>query len=133
MNPFYAAASQRAQRRCEYCRAPEDIFNFHFAVDHVFPIGLGGANDLDNLVLACPACNLFKSNALTGFDAVTQTDAPLFHPCLDLWTDHFHIYAQNGHIEGLTPTGRATIVRLQINHPDQVAARLLWMRLNLFP
>ena len=133
MNPFYAAVARRAGRRCEYCRAPEDIFNFHFEVDHIAPVALGGTNDADNLALACPACNLYKSNARTGFDAVTGADVPLFHPRLDLWGDHFRADVQNGHIEGVTPIGRATVARLQINHPDQVEARLLWMRLNLFP
>ncbi len=133
MKPFYAGVALRAQRRCEYCRAPEDIFNFHFEVDHVVPVALGGANDLDNFALACPACNLYKSNALTGFDADTQADAPLFHPRHDRWNDHFGLSAQNGHVEGLTPVGRATVARLRINHPDQLEARVLWIRLNLFP
>ena len=132
MNPFYAAVAARAQRRCEYCRAPEDIFNFHFEIDHIVPVALGGANILDNLALACPACNLYKSNALTGFDADTQADAPLFHPRHDIWNDHFRVRAQNGQIEGQTSTGRATIGRLQINHPDQLEARRLWRQLNLF-
>lgn len=133
MNPFYPGVALRARRRCEYCRAPEDIFNFHFEVDHIMPVALGGTNDFGNLALACPACNLFKSNFLTGFDADTQAEAPLFHPRHDLWNDHFRISAQNGQVEGLTPVGRATVTRLQINHPDQIEARLLWMQLNLFP
>ena len=83
MNPLYAAVALRAQRRCEYCRAPEDIFNFHFEIDHIVPVALGGTNDPDNLALACPACNLYKSNALTGFDAATQSDVLLFHPRRD--------------------------------------------------
>lgn len=133
MNPFYANVVRRAGRRCEYCRAPEDIFNFHFEVDHIFPAARGGTNALDNFALACPACNLFKSNFLTGFDLDTQTESPLFHPRREIWQEHFRVNLQNGHIEGVTPTGRATVSRLQMNHPDQIEARLLWMRLNLFP
>ena len=133
MSPFYARVSQRAGRRCEYCRAPEDIFNFHFELDHIFPTARGGTNDLDNLALACPACNLFKSNFLTGFDAETQTETPLFDPRRDRWHDHFRPNTKNGRLEAVTPTGRATVSRLQMNHPDQIEARLLWMRLNLFP
>ena len=133
MNPLYAAVALRAQRRCEYCRAPEDMFNFHFEIDHIIPVAPGGANGLDNMALACPACNLYKSNALVGFDTNTQADVPLFHPRRDIWNDHFHVRAQNGQVEGRTPTGRATIGRLQINHPDQLEARQLWMQLNLFP
>lgn len=30
MNPQYAAVAERALHRCEYCHAPEVIFNFAF-------------------------------------------------------------------------------------------------------
>jgi len=30
MNPHYARVAQRAGHRCEYCRAPEAVFNFPF-------------------------------------------------------------------------------------------------------
>jgi hypothetical protein len=29
-------------------------------IDHVFPVALGGTNDVGNLVTACRACNLTK-------------------------------------------------------------------------
>jgi 5-methylcytosine-specific restriction endonuclease McrA len=29
-------------------------------IDHVFPVALGGTNDIANLVTACRACNLTK-------------------------------------------------------------------------
>jgi hypothetical protein len=133
MNPFYTRVAERAERRCEYCQALEHIFNFHFEVDHIRPVAQGGTNALTNLVLACPACNLYKSNAQTGFDADTGADALLFHPRKDQWNEHFRINADTGHIQGLTPVGRATIAQLQINHPVQIEARQLWIQLALFP
>ena len=36
--------------RCRYCSAPADH------LDHVFPLALGGAPELDNLVCACRRC-----------------------------------------------------------------------------
>ena len=37
MNPRYAPVAERAGHRCEYCRAPEAIFNFPFEVEHIVP------------------------------------------------------------------------------------------------
>ncbi|MCC5618360.1 hypothetical protein LC605_25405 [Nostoc sp. CHAB 5836] len=38
MNRYYAAIAQRASHRCEYCQAPELIFNFPFEVEHIIPL-----------------------------------------------------------------------------------------------
>ena len=37
MNPQYAEVARRAGHRCEYCHAPEVIFNFPFEVEHILP------------------------------------------------------------------------------------------------
>ncbi len=37
MNPLYPFVAERAERRCEYCRAPEEVFNFAFEVEHLLP------------------------------------------------------------------------------------------------
>ena len=133
MNPYYARVPQRAFHRCEYCQAPENIFNCHFEVDHVRPVANGGTIDLANLALACPACNLYKSNAQSRFDDVSQDDVSLYHPRRDLWSEHFRLNPQTACIEGVTSQGRATVAQLQINHVVQVEARLLWIELGLFP
>lgn len=133
MNPFHAAVSKRASQKCEYCRAPENIFNSNFEVDHITPVALGGTNDHNNFALACPACNVYKSNATKGFDAEKDTEAALFHPRTDVWSEHFRADTKTGIIQGLTPIGRATVARLQINHPIQLEARLLWIQLGLYP
>jgi 5-methylcytosine-specific restriction endonuclease McrA len=64
MNPHYPEVSHRAAHRCEYCHAPEVIFNFPFEVEHVIPICHKGTDDLANLALACRS-SLTKSD-LTG-------------------------------------------------------------------
>ena len=133
MNPFYQRVAGRANKRCEYCHAPEEIFNHLFEVEHIIPVAQNGTNTLENLALACRTCNLHKSDYLTGTDPETQTILPLFHPRRDLWEQHFYFNVETGLLVGLTPTGRATISRLQMNLPNQVAARRLWIQLDIFP
>jgi len=57
----------------------------------------------------------------------------LFHPREQRWTDHFTIDPESAEIAGTTPTGRATVAGLDLNHPLQLAALHLWIRLRLFP
>jgi hypothetical protein len=133
MNPRYPAVAARANHRCEYCRAPEAIFNFPFEVEHVVPPSHSGADDDQNFALACRSCNLHKSNYLTGPDDLGGVEVPLFNPRMDRWAEHFESDNDRGEIRGLTATGRATVARLRMNDPVQVMARLLWIQLRLFP
>ena len=89
MNVYYDAIAKRAGHRCEYCHAPESIFNFPFEVEHIVAIFRQGSDDEANLALACRACNLFKATHSTGEDEVTKTEVPLYNPRVDRWDDHF--------------------------------------------
>jgi hypothetical protein len=133
MNPHYAQAASRANFQCEYCHAPEFIFNFPFEVEHIIPASRGGKDDDSNLALSCRACNLHKSIHLEALDSQTQNLAPLFHPRRDEWREHFAIDTKTGVLSGLTAIGRATVACLQMNRPSQLAARMQWMRLGIFP
>lgn len=54
---------KKAQRsRCYYCKAK--FVNDKYHVDHVIPLSRGGSNSPENLVLACPSCNLSKHNKM---------------------------------------------------------------------
>lgn len=108
MNPFYPATSERAQHRCEYCLAPEEIFNFPFQVEHIQLQAHNGTNEENNLALSRPSCNTFKSDFETGRDDETQTEVRLFHPRRDVWTQHFRLDKTSAEIIGLSPIGRAT-------------------------
>src|SRR5207248_121166 len=88
MSPHYASVAQRAGHRCEYCRAPEAIFNSPFEVEHVVPTSRSGVDDLSNLALACRSCNVHKAAHLTGEDEATRSAAALFHPRRDQWARH---------------------------------------------
>jgi 5-methylcytosine-specific restriction endonuclease McrA len=48
---------KRAKYLCEYCHSPERISTTRFTLDHVIPKSLGGADDINNLALACRRCN----------------------------------------------------------------------------
>lgn len=133
MNRYYPAVAKRAGHRCEYCRAPEVVFNFAFEVEHIIPTSHGGGDEPDNLALACRACNLRKGDAVTAPDEATGQDVPLFNPRTDHWAEHFRFEAETGEVVGLSTTGRVTITRLDMNHTQQQSARVLWARLRLFP
>jgi len=133
MNPRYPAVAERAEHRCEYCRAPEAIFNLSFEVEHIIPSSQGGPDDLVNLALSCRACNLYKADRTEGLDNDSGSEVPLFNPRADDWEQHFAIDGTTGVIVGLSGTGRATMAALQMNRPVQLAARLQWMRLGIYP
>ena len=102
MNPYYTLVSDRANHRCEYCRAPEIVFNFPFEVEHIIPLYRGGTNDQTNLALACRACNLRKGISINGIDPESKTETSLFHPRQDNWNEHFQIETETGKINGKT-------------------------------
>jgi hypothetical protein len=133
MNPHYPAVAMRAKHRCEYCRAPEAVFNFEFEVEHVTPKAPGGTDSETNLALACRACNLMKSDRVVATDPETGQETRLFHPREDRWREHFEIDVGRALIVGLTPIGRVTVMQLKMNRELQVDARRHWLELGLFP
>ena len=132
MNPSYPEVAGRADHRCEYCRAPEAIFNFPFEVEHIIPSLRGGADGLSNLASACRACNVFKADRLQAADELTGEAVNLFDLRRHRWEDHFRVESDSGRVLGTTPIGRATVAALQMNVPRQLAARREWMRLGLY-
>jgi len=114
----------RAGGRCEYCRIHEDDDPFFtFPIDHVIAQQHGGATTLENLCLSCFRCNAHKGPNLTSIDPATGITTSLFHPRRDLWGEHFHWDWPV--LVGNTPTGRATVRCLAINHSDAVMLREL--------
>ncbi len=118
---------------CEYCRYPEEFNAGRFAVDHIQPRAKGGTDDLTNLALACRSCNERKQDATEALDPATEQLASLFHPRRDRWETHFKWSDDFRFILGLTPTGRATISRLQTNHTGVVRQREVLHQLGLHP
>src|SRR5256714_10341705 len=115
MNPPYPVVSARARHVCEYCRAPEIVFNLPFEVEHIIPQARGGETTENNLALACRSCNLYKADYIAAVDELTQQESDLFNPRRATWAEHFSIVAETGEIRGLSACGRATVARLRIN------------------
>jgi hypothetical protein len=80
-----------------------------------------------------PGVHLRKSDRLGFRDEVMQEEVPLFDPRRQRWPEHFQVDLESGEIQGTTPTGRVTVACLDLNHPLQISARQLWIRLRLFP
>jgi len=133
MNPYYKAIAARANHRCEYCHAPELVFNFPFEIEHIIPIYRQGTNNEANLALACRSCNLRKGIRISGIAPDGSTEIGFFHPRQNQWSEHFQVDIESGAIIGISLIGQVTVENLEMNSPAQVAARQLWIRLDLFP
>jgi hypothetical protein len=131
MNPHYPTVSARARHACEYCRAPEVVFNMRFEIEHIRPQSQGGKSKTNNLALACRSCNLYKSDHLSAVDEQTGRKTRLFNPRRDAWRMHFSISEEDAEVKGLTAKGRVTVERLQMNSRAQLEARREWLRLGL--
>ncbi len=138
MSAYVAAALRRAVRerftdRCAYCRTAEGLTATQFEIEHIVPRAAGGVTGTDNLCLACPMCNRFKSDATTAADPTTGIVVALFHPHRERWPDHFGWAADGTEIAGLTPIGRATAWAFRMNRPAMIRVRRLWVALGEHP
>jgi hypothetical protein len=123
--------SLRAADRCEYCRMHQSLQGARFHLEHVLPASRGGNSELENLAWACPGCNLHKSDRVVAADPNTGVDVPFFHPRIHAWSAHFTW--EDYEIVGLTPTGRATVTALDLNHSRRVRIRQAEQMFGLFP
>lgn len=126
------AVSARAWGRCEYCLFPQEWNLGVFEVDHVTPRSQGGLTVLENLALACPLCNGHKWAHHQATDVATGVTVALFNPRTQVWSEHFRWSATIPYqIEGLTPSGRATVDRLHMNDPRVVALRRAFAEMGI--
>jgi hypothetical protein len=102
-----------------------------FHIEHIIPRSRGGASELDDLALACPSCNLHKSDRTTAIDPATGSTVRLFHPRQQVWSEHFRFSGLR--IEGVTPRGRATAGALVFNHPRRLRIRAAEQEFGLYP
>ena len=121
----------RARDRCQFCRMHQSLQGATFHVEHVIPMSAGGTSDPSNLVLACPSCNLHKSNRIDAADPESGKSVRLFHPLNDTWRDHFEW--QEFSVVGRTAEGRATASALRLNEPRRLKIRQAEAQFDLFP
>jgi HNH endonuclease len=114
---------ERARGCCEYCQSQRDFSHDDFSVEHITPRSAGGTDDLENLAMSCQGCNNRKYTALEAIDPVTGIQVGLYHPRLEAWTTHFVWSADTTLMIGLTATGRASIMRLELNRSGLVNLR----------
>ena len=117
----------QALHRCGYCQLQQDVAGIQLHVEHIIPEAAGGHSKIENLWLACPACNNHKGIQTHAVDPQTGSLAPLFNPRAQKWKMHFAWSADGLEIVGLTPTGRATVLALQMNQPFMLRARRRWV------
>jgi hypothetical protein len=84
-------------------------------MEHLIPIAAGGTSTIENLALACFACNRRKWDRRTGIDPDAGGEHQLFSPRADRWNDHFAWSADGLEIVGVTSVGRATVSMLDLN------------------
>ena len=127
-----AFVTRRAKGLCEYCLSPQRI-GIDMEVDHVIPESAGGLTAESNLCRACYSCNRSKGAAQNAVDPISGQKAHLFNPRTQNWAEHFQWDDTNTRIVGLTPTARATIIRLKMNREAIVEARALWVQAGWHP
>jgi len=128
----------RANFLCEYCHSAEESSSTLFTIDHILPRSFGGSDELENLALACHRCNNNRYNFVTGTDPETEQEITLFNPRQQQWSEHFNWSADGLEIMGITPTGRGTCDRLDLNdlyHNEGaiIRASRLWIRAGWHP
>lgn len=104
---------RRAADRCEYCGLSQAGQEATFHIDHIIPVIVGGTTVAANLALACVSCSLRKGARRTAPDPLSGEDVMFYHPRQDKWQEHFRW--EGVILIGKTPTGRATIVALDMN------------------
>ena len=125
------AVRHRARYLCEYCLMPQSIHRLRFPIDHIIARQHGGAPTLENLALACGRCNRHKGPNISGVDPVTGAVALLFNPRRDRWSEHFRW--DGPRLIGISPEGRATVIVLAMNHPEDIAIRTELIEQRRFP
>lgn len=132
-NALRLAVIERASGLCEYCLSPAAWSPEIFEVEHVHPLGSGGATELSNLAYACPACNRYKHSKLAATDPQTGQVTHLFNPRLERWHRHFQWSEDLSTIVGITATGRATVVGLKMNRQSIQRFRLALVAVGQHP
>ena len=115
----------RAHGCCEYCRSQARYATQSFSVEHILARARGGPTTVQNLALACQGCNNHKYDKTEATDPISGERAPLYHPRLDHWDEHFAWSDDFTLMIGLTPTGRATVETLVLNRGGVVNLRRL--------
>jgi hypothetical protein len=123
----------QAQNRCGYCLARQEYLPWVLEIEHIIPRAKGGTDVLENLWLACRACNLRKSSQTHAIDPLTGRNLSLFNPRQQQWHRHFRWNEDGTLIIGRTACGRATTLALDLNNLIAVTVRRNWVSAGWHP
>ena len=123
----------RAKYLCEYCFSPEYFSPDPFECDHILPVSKDGEDILSNYALSCSGCNGLKFNAIHAIDPGTGQSVPLYNPRLDNWQTHFCWNESFTVILGISPIGRATVLKLQLNREGLINLRIALRKVGEYP
>ena len=118
---------------CAYCLTATALMPVTFECEHIIPRSAGGKTVFENLCLACPMCDRYKSNRQKIPDPQTQEVVSLYHPHLQKWIEHFDWNDGYTEILGLTAVGRVTIFALKMNRPELMRVRRMWVKMGEHP
>jgi HNH endonuclease len=121
---------ERANGCCEYCQTSEENSGQTLQVDHIYPTG---GNGLENLCLACWNCNNYKRATTQVIDPETSDSVSIFNPRAQIWSEHFEWINGATIVRGITATGRASVERLKMNRSVIVVARQRWVNGGYHP
>ena len=108
---------------CGYCGKNGRIMHQKFHIDHFVPKSLDPdrKNDYYNLVLACPKCNLSKSNKWPTEDinVPNNGDIGFVDPATEQFDEHIDRNSE-GFVVGITPVGEnmCSMLHLDIRRTD---------------
>ena len=133
MNPNYSLAASRAEHICEYCRAPEAIFNLPFEVSNTSFrfLAAEAMTKTISLYLAVPVISL--SQIL--FQPLMKKLKPKSDFLIRAGTIGRNILClirKQAKSKAKSLIAQATISRLRINNDLQLAARVQWLKLGFF-
>jgi len=127
------SVAEAARHRCGYCLTLQAVVAIPMHVEHIIPLAAGGKTVVENLWLACPLCNGYKSTQTHAVDPETGERVALFNPRTQNWHEHFAWSADGTEIIGQTPVGRATVVALHLNNVYVVPSRRVWVAAGWHP
>ncbi|MEZ4862811.1 MAG: HNH endonuclease signature motif containing protein [Caldilineaceae bacterium] len=122
-----------AHYRGGYCLTSQLISGAQLHIEHILPVASGGTSDENNLWVACAWCNGFKGVQVGALDPESGKEVSLFNPRSQRWAEHFRWSGDGTTIIGLTATGRATVIALQLNNEYILPARRHWVSAGWHP
>ena len=122
-HPLIATVRARFDQCCGYCGVSEADVGAELTVDHFRPTSRGGDESLDNLVYACPRCNLLKGDFYPS-DEERAAGLRVLHPLSDDLLQHISFSSSTGRLTPLSLTGKFHIHVLQLNRQPLVVHRI---------